>query len=82
MSKKFTFHLLGIPHTVTSKEYNACAYTQKVLKFAKMMTERGHTVYHYGHKDSDVVCTEHMTVTVSPKTIQDQKRKKGHQVKT
>ncbi len=28
-----------------------------------MMTERGHTVYHYGHKDSEVICTEHISVT-------------------
>lgn len=27
------------------------------------MTKRGHTVYHYGHKDSKVNCTEHITVT-------------------
>lgn len=57
------FHVLSLPHTITRKDYSACAFTQKALKFCKMMMARGHTVYHYGHKDSEVECTEHIPVT-------------------
>ena len=57
------FHVLPVPHTITTKEeFVACAYTQKVYKFCEMMTQRGHTVFHYGHVDSCVPCTEHVAV--------------------
>jgi len=59
---KFRFHAIGLPHTKTNEDFTACAYTQKVLKFCKMMTERGHEVIHYGVEGSNPICTENVVV--------------------
>lgn len=57
------FHCLSVPYAATRKEISLCAFVQKVYKFCNEMTRRGHTVYHYGHENSEVACTEHITVT-------------------
>jgi glycosyltransferase involved in cell wall biosynthesis len=57
-------HVLAIPHTVTSKEYLSCAFTQKVLKFCQMMQDE-YTIIHYGHEDSEVECAKHVSVTTN-----------------
>jgi glycosyltransferase involved in cell wall biosynthesis len=73
-NQKFRFHILGVPHTVTSPEYSACAYTSKVLKFGAMMTRRGHHVIHYGHEESQLECSEHVSVL----TARDWKKAYGN----
>jgi glycosyltransferase involved in cell wall biosynthesis len=57
------FHCLSVPYSPTSKNISLCAFVQKVYKFCDEMTKRGHTVYHYGHENSSVNCTEHINVT-------------------
>ena len=46
-------HVLGIPHTQTTNEFNGCAFTAKVHKFLEMMSGRGHEIIHYGHRTKD-----------------------------
>lgn len=60
---KHRFHVLSLAHTVTSKEYISCAYTQKVIKFCKMMKDRGHTIYLYAHERSNADCDVLIPVT-------------------
>lgn len=55
-------HLVALPHTETTSEYMTCAYTQKVVKFSKMMVEQGHTVFLYAGTKNEAICTEHIEV--------------------
>jgi glycosyltransferase involved in cell wall biosynthesis len=54
LTDKFTFHLVSLVHLPQSRQYTSCAFTQKNLKLAKMLTTLGHTVYFYGSEGSDV----------------------------
>lgn len=49
---------MSLPHTQITRAFSWCAYTEKVRKFATMMTRRGHTVYVYAGCDSDAECEE------------------------
>lgn len=60
IKNKYRFHLLGLAHTKTNKDFLACAYTQKVYKMGKMLTDMGHEVIHYGAQGSDLQCTENV----------------------
>jgi glycosyltransferase involved in cell wall biosynthesis len=58
----YTFHLLGLAHIPTTKDVPSCAYTQKVVNLAKMLTELGHHVILYCTEGSDVPNVEMVTV--------------------
>lgn len=53
-------HVLGLPHTETTKRYLHCAYTQKVLKFCDMMTDQGYEVILYAGEENSARCAEHV----------------------
>lgn len=57
------FHLLGLAHLETNKKNSACAYTQKIIKLAKILKSYGHTVFFYGVEGSDVLCDEFIQVS-------------------
>lgn len=46
-------HVLGVPHAQTHRDFTGCAFSMKVWKFLKMMSGRGHEIYHYGHERRD-----------------------------
>jgi glycosyltransferase involved in cell wall biosynthesis len=78
--QKLRFHLLGLAHLETNKDNSSCAYTQKIVKLAKMIKEYGHTIYFYGVEGSDVTCDEFIQVStqeVLKKTYGDYDRSKN-----
>jgi glycosyltransferase involved in cell wall biosynthesis len=60
--KKLRFHLLGLAHLATHRNNSACAYTQKIVKLAKIIQKYGHTLYFYGVEGSEVACNEFVQV--------------------
>lgn len=55
------FHVISLPHTQTTLEYSACAFTEKVRKFCVMMKDRGHTVFLYAGDRNEAPCDELIT---------------------
>ena len=55
------FHVVSLPHTNTTEEFTACAYTEKVRKFCIMMKSLGHTVYLYAGSSNEAPCDEWIT---------------------
>ena len=60
---KLRFHLLGLAHLETHRRNSSCAYTQKIIKLARMLKDYGHTVYFYGVEGSEVDCDRFIPVS-------------------
>jgi glycosyltransferase involved in cell wall biosynthesis len=52
------FHVVGLPHSQTTKAFAWSAFTDKVRKFCNMMTSLGHEVYLYASEENEAACTE------------------------
>ncbi len=59
-------HLVGLPHTETTRAFDWCAYTAKLRRFATMMSSLGHDVYLYAGEQNEAACTGHIEI-VSPR---------------
>lgn len=53
-------HVVALPHTHTTQAYSACAYTQKVIGFCRMMQGLGHAVFLYAGAENEAPCDEHV----------------------
>lgn len=74
------FHLLGLAHLETSRQNSSCAYTQKIIKLAKIIKQYGHTLYFYGVEGSEVECDRFIPVStqeVLRQTYGDYDRRKN-----
>lgn len=55
---KFRFHLLGLAHVPTTRKLSVCAFSNKNVRLAEVLTRLGHDVFFYGAAGSEVICKE------------------------
>lgn len=63
------YHLLGLAHVPTHPDIVSCAYTQKIIKLARMLRSAGKTVYFYGTEGSQVACTKQFVVGTAEERV-------------
>lgn len=51
-------HLVALPHTLITRDYDWCAYTGKLRRFTGMLAKGGHTAIMYGPDVADIGDTE------------------------
>jgi glycosyltransferase involved in cell wall biosynthesis len=61
-SDKGVLHIVGLPHTIVNQEFSHCAFTGKILRFAKMMAVHGWYVVEYSNGASESAATEKISI--------------------
>ena len=56
------FHLPGLAHLQTIRENSCCAFTQKIIRLARMLRAEGGYVMFYGVEGSKIECDEYNVV--------------------
>ena len=56
------YHCIAIPHLPTFKKHSSNKHALNVVSVCEALHNSGQRVYHYGHPDSVVDCTEHIPV--------------------
>ncbi len=56
------FHLLSLPTFQTTKAYSLDGFCTAIIKFARILTMLGHTVFLYASEENDAPCEELVTV--------------------
>ena len=51
-------HVVSLPHTQAAADFPSCAFTQKVRRFCRMMSDRGQEVLLYARERTDAPCVE------------------------
>jgi glycosyltransferase involved in cell wall biosynthesis len=59
-------HLVGLPHTQTTKEFSWCAFTSLITSFSTMMTRFGYEVVLYAAPENEAACAEHVVCSTAP----------------
>ena len=62
-------HVLGLPHTETTRGYPTCAYSQKIVRFGKMMLPLGYEVILYAGEENEAECTEHVPLVTREERV-------------
>lgn len=62
-------HLVSLPYSKTTSDFVTCAFTNKVVSFARMMMDQGHEVYLYAADENDAPCTELIPILTDEERI-------------